>query len=82
MKKRKMSLDTWVDMPHDMKKYLQNYGYHFNHKMYKFAASKMYKKSKEGKEEKIEPVEKEKVQVEEREGGEGEEEGRRRGRRR
>lgn len=61
MKKKKQSLDTWVNMPEDMKKYLQNYGYHFNRKIYKFAVSKMFKKNKEGKEEKIEPVEKEKV---------------------
>lgn len=62
MKKQKMSLDTWVDMPQDMKKYLQNYNYHFNHKLYKFAVSKMYKKDSNGKMEKIEPVEKDKVQ--------------------
>ena len=62
MKKQKMSLDTWVDMPEDMKKYLQNYNYHFNHKIYRFSVSKMFKKNKDGKEEKIEPVEKEKVQ--------------------
>lgn len=61
MKKQKLSLDTWVDMPYDMKKYLKNYGFHFNHKLYKFAVSKMFKKTKDGKEEKIEPVEKEKV---------------------
>lgn len=62
MKKQKMSLDTWVDMPQDMKKYLQNYNYHFNHKLYKFAVSKMYKKDSNDKMVKIEPVEKEKVQ--------------------
>lgn len=61
MRKKKVSLDTWIDAPEDMKKYLQNYGYHFNHKMYKFAVSKMYKKNRDGKEEKIEPVEKDKV---------------------
>ena len=61
MKKKKQSLDTWVDMPEDMKKYLKNYGYHFNRKIYKFAVSKMFKKGKEGKEEKVEPIEKEKV---------------------
>ena len=61
MRKKKVSLDTWIDAPEDMKKYLQNYGYHFNHKMYKFAVSKMYKKNRDGKEEKIEPIEKEKV---------------------
>ena len=47
MRKKKVSLDTWIDAPEDMKKYLQNYGYHFNHKMYKFAVSKMYKKNRE-----------------------------------
>lgn len=62
MRKKKVSLDTWIDAPEDMKKYLQNYGYHFNHKMYKFAVSKMYKKNRDGKDEKIEPVEKEKVE--------------------
>lgn len=62
MKKQKISLDTWMDMPEDMKKYLQNYGHHFNHKIYRFSTSKMFKKNKDGKEEKIEPVEKEKVQ--------------------
>lgn len=62
MKKQKTSLDTWVDMPQDMKKYLQNYNYHFNHKLYKFAVSKMYKKDSNDKMVKIEPVEKEKVQ--------------------
>jgi monomeric isocitrate dehydrogenase len=49
-------------MPQDMKKYLQNYNYHFNHKLYKFAVSKMYKKDSNDKMVKIEPVEKEKVQ--------------------
>lgn len=62
MKKQTMSLDTWMDMPMDMRKYLQNYGYHFNHKMYKFAVSKMYKKNRNGVDEPIEPVEKDKVQ--------------------
>lgn len=62
MRKKRQSLDTWVGMPQDMKKYLQNYGYHFNHKIYKFAVSQMYKKTKDGREESIEPMEKDKVQ--------------------
>lgn len=62
MNKHKMSLDTWMDMPEDMKKYLQNYGYHFNGKIYKFAVSKMFKQTKDGKKEKIPPTDKEKVQ--------------------
>lgn len=61
--KERMNLDFWEDMPHDMKKYLKNYGYHFNAKAYRYAVSKMYKKSKNGdKKEKIEPVDKDKVQ--------------------
>lgn len=55
------SLDTWVDMPDDMKKYLKNYGYHFNHKIYEFAVSKMFKKNGD-KREKIQPTDKDKVQ--------------------
>jgi hypothetical protein len=60
MKKRMQSLDTWEDMPDDMKKYLKNYGYHFNHKIYEFAVSKMYKKNGD-KKEKIQPMDKDKV---------------------
>ena len=61
--KERMNLDFWEDMPSDMKKYLKNYGYHFNAKAYKYAVSKMYKKYKNSdKREKIEPVDKEKVQ--------------------
>lgn len=55
------SLDTWVDMPDDMKKYLKNYGYHFNHKIYEFAVSKMFKKNGD-KREKIQPIDKDNVQ--------------------
>jgi hypothetical protein len=60
MKKERLPLDIY-DIPDDMKKYLKHYGYHFNHKLYKFAVSKMYKKNKDGKEDKIQPIEKEKV---------------------
>lgn len=61
MKKRMKSLDTWEDMPDDMKKYLKNYGYHFNHKIYQFAVSKMFKKNGD-KREKIQAIDKDKVQ--------------------
>ena len=61
MAKSKVSLDFWDDMPRDMKKYLKNYGYHFNHKIYKFAVEQMFRKKKDGSKEKIEPSEKEKV---------------------
>lgn len=63
MNKHKISLDTWDDMPSDMKKYLKNYGYHFNKKICEFAVSKMYKQDRNsGKKEKIQMVEKEKIQ--------------------
>lgn len=62
MKKPKHSLILWDDMPYEMEKYLRNYGYHFNHKLYKFAVSKMYKENRDGKKEKIEPVTKDKVE--------------------
>lgn len=61
MAKNKISLDFWDDMPKDMKKYLKNYGYHFNGKIYKFAVEQMFRKKKDGTKEKIEPSEKEKV---------------------
>ena len=61
MAKNKVSLDFWEDMPRDMKKYLKNYGYHFNHKLYKFAVENMYRKKKDGSKDKIEPSEKDKV---------------------
>ena len=61
MRKERMSLDLWDDMPEDMKKYIKNYGFHFTGKIYRFAVSKMFKKNKDGREEKIEPIERDKV---------------------
>ena len=61
MDKKKLSFDFWEDMPRDMKKYLKNYGYHFNHKLYKFAVENMYKVGRNGSKEKIEPIEKDKI---------------------
>ena len=62
MKKERTSLDTWDDMPPDMARYLKNYGWHFNAKIYRYAVSQMYKRSKDGKDEPIEPTTREKVQ--------------------
>ena len=61
MDKKKVSFDFWEDMPRDMKKYLKNYGYHFNHNLYKFAVENMYKVGRNGNKEKIEPIEKDKI---------------------
>ena len=48
-------------MPHGMKRYLKNFGYHFNGLAYRFAVSQMYKEGKDGREETMDPVEKDKV---------------------
>lgn len=58
MKKARISLDLFVDMPREMKKYLKNYGYHFNKKAYEYAVKNMYKQGGA----KVETIEKEKVQ--------------------
>lgn len=47
-------LDLYDDMPRYMKKYLQNYGWHFNKALCDYATSLMYKNGK-----KIEPLSKE-----------------------
>lgn len=47
-------LDLYDDMPKYMKKYLQNYGWHFNKALCDYATSLMYKNGK-----KIEPLSKE-----------------------
>lgn len=47
-------LDIYDDMPKYMKKYLQNYGWHFNKALCDYATSLMYKNGK-----KIEPLSKE-----------------------
>lgn len=61
--KDRVSLDTYVELPKDMKKYLAHYGYHFSKPMYEFAVKNMYKapKGTSGK-EKMQPVEKSKVE--------------------
>ena len=61
MDKKKVSFDFWEDMPRDMKKYLKNYGYHFNGKLYRYAVENMYKVGRNGNKEKIEPIEKDKI---------------------
>lgn len=51
-----MALDIYDDMPKYMKKYLQNYGWHFNKSMCNYAVSLMKKNGK-----KIEPLTKDYV---------------------
>lgn len=50
------ALDTYDDMPKYMRKYLQNYGWHFNKALCNYAISLMVKNGK-----KLEPVTKEYV---------------------
>lgn len=59
---RRQSLDVYDDMPRAMKRYISNYGWHFNKNAYEFAVNLMKKKSN-GKEEKITPVAKDEVEL-------------------
>ena len=52
----KPALDTYDDMPKYMRKYLQNYGWHFNKALCNYAVSLMTKNGK-----KLEPLTKEYV---------------------
>lgn len=61
-KKNRVALSSFDDIPHDMKKYLQHYGYHFSKKMAEDAVKHMFKKNEStGKEEGIEPITKDKL---------------------
>lgn len=56
------SLDIYDEMPDDMKKYISNYGWHFNKKAHEFAVSLMKKKNnKTNRDEPIVPYTKEDV---------------------
>ena len=49
-------LDVYDDMPVGMKRYINNYGFHFNRKAYNYAVSFMRKRNpKTNREEPIEP---------------------------
>jgi hypothetical protein len=62
MKKERLPLDIYDDMPKDMRKYLQNNGWHFNKKACTWAVSLMKKENPTTKKkEKIEPYSKEQV---------------------
>lgn len=62
MKKERLPLDIYDDMPKDMRRYLQNNGWHFNKKACMWAVSLMKKENPTTKKkEKIEPYTKEQV---------------------
>ena len=59
---RKVPLDIYDDMPPAMKRYINNYGFHFNKKAYEYATKFMTKRSsKTNREERITPYTKEYV---------------------
>lgn len=53
---------SYDEIPEGMKRYINNYGCHFNKKLYEEAASRMFKKDDEGEEEDIKPYSKEQVE--------------------
>ena len=54
-------LFNYMDLPHDMKRYIRHFGMHFNHKLYEFAVSMMDRKIKNSdRTEKMKPVDKSK----------------------
>ena len=59
---RKVPLDIYDDMPPAMRRYINNYGFHFNKKAYDYATKLMTKKNtKTNREERITPYTKEYV---------------------
>ena len=55
------SMGSYDDIPEGMKVYINNYGCHFNKKLWKEATSRMYKET-DGKKEYIKPYTKEQVE--------------------
>lgn len=53
---------SYDEIPEGMKRYINNYGCHFNKKLYEEAVSRMFKKDEEGDEEKIKPYTKEQIE--------------------
>lgn len=49
----RIPLDIYDDMPKAMKRYISNYGWHFNKEAFEYAVSMMTKKNSSGKEVKI-----------------------------
>lgn len=61
--KTRQPLDTYDELPYDMRRYYQHYGRHFSKGMYHFAVSTMRKMNKTtGKMEKMEAITKEKYE--------------------
>lgn len=57
-------LDVHDDMPIGMKRYINNFGWHFNKKAYEYATKLMFKRNpKTNKDENIKPYTKDEVEV-------------------
>lgn len=56
-----MPLDYMDEMPRSMRRYLSNFGWHFNKPAFEFAASLMWKEDATGKRQKVDPVKKEDI---------------------
>ena len=60
---KKVALDIYDDIPREMRKYLQYYGWHFNKRACEYAVGMMKRKNPaSGKIEKIEPYTKDQVE--------------------
>jgi len=53
---------SYDEIPDGMKAYINNYGCHFNKKLYEEAVRRMFKEDEEGREERIKPYTKEQVE--------------------
>ena len=55
------TMGSYDEIPEGMKHYINNYGCHFNKKLYEEAVSRMFKEDEEGNEERIKPYSKEQI---------------------
>lgn len=55
------TMGSYDEIPEGMKHYINNYGCHFNKKLYEEAVSRMFKEDEEGNEEEINPYSKEQI---------------------
>lgn len=55
------NMGSYDDIPEGMKLYINNYGCHFNKKLYEEAVRRMYRKDENNKDEKVKPYTKEQV---------------------
>lgn len=59
---RRTALDIYDDMPTPMRRYISNYGWHFNREAFEYAVSLMKKKDSTGKEVEVKAYTKDQIQ--------------------